>query len=81
MEAHIILEETLVEIKWTAKDACLKSSVDSLYEEYLFPLPPLAVWQLLILFKHHSGPEFASLLFSLAFTIPLSNHKISAVSI
>lgn len=30
LEAHIILEETLVEIKWTAKDECLKSSVDSM---------------------------------------------------
>lgn len=37
LEAHIILEETLVEIKWTAEDECLKSSVDSLYESIYFP--------------------------------------------
>lgn len=47
----------------------------------VFPLPPLAVWQLLKLFQHHSGPEFASLLLlPVAFTIQLSNHKTSAVS-
>lgn len=47
-------KETLVENKWTAKDGCLKSSADSLYES--IPPSSRAVWQLLILFQTSFWP-------------------------
>lgn len=79
MEAQIILE---VKKLWWIWDRWQKTNASGA------PWIPcegshLLLWHfhsLSHLFKHHSGPESASLLFPVAFTITLSNHKTSAVS-